>query len=39
VCTDEEWINGVSWGVSESYHPNVAGNRAYADVVLQTIRR
>jgi lysophospholipase L1-like esterase len=25
VCDDPEWINGLSWPVDESYHPNRAG--------------
>lgn len=25
VCDDVEWINGLSWPVVESYHPNRAG--------------
>ncbi len=39
VCGGEEWLNGLANPYTESYHPNVQGNRAYADVVLQTIRR
>jgi hypothetical protein len=26
VCDDVEWINGLSWPISESYHPNKAGH-------------
>lgn len=26
VCDDVEWLNGVSWPVVESYHPNAAGH-------------
>jgi lysophospholipase L1-like esterase len=25
VCDDPEWINGLSWPIDESYHPNRAG--------------
>lgn len=25
VCSDDEWVNGVSYPVLESYHPNKAG--------------
>lgn len=32
VCDDEEWINGLSVPIVESFHPNVAGNVAYADL-------
>lgn len=27
VCDDAEWINGLSYPISESFHPNVAGHR------------
>jgi lysophospholipase L1-like esterase len=33
VCGSPEWINGLSNPVSESYHPNVTGQSAYADLV------
>ncbi|WP_350276103.1 SGNH/GDSL hydrolase family protein [Kribbella sp. HUAS MG21] len=33
VCGSPEWINGLSNPVSESYHPNVTGQVAYADLV------
>jgi len=33
VCDDEEWVNGLSDPVSESFHPNPVGQRAYADLV------
>jgi lysophospholipase L1-like esterase len=33
VCDDPEWINGLSWPIDESYHPNRAGNVAYANLV------
>jgi lysophospholipase L1-like esterase len=33
VCGSPEWINGLSNPVSESYHPNVSGQAAYADLV------
>ncbi|MGO0576139.1 SGNH/GDSL hydrolase family protein [Ornithinimicrobium panacihumi] len=32
VCDSPEWINGLSWPINESYHPNRAGNVGYADV-------
>lgn len=32
VCDDEEWVNGLTVPVVESFHPNVAGNVAYADL-------
>ncbi|SDE42556.1 SGNH/GDSL hydrolase family protein [Glycomyces harbinensis] len=27
VCDDTEWVNGLSYPISESYHPNAAGQR------------
>jgi len=33
VCGSPEWINGLSNPVSESYHPNVNGHAAYANLV------
>ncbi|HEX4213645.1 MAG TPA: SGNH/GDSL hydrolase family protein [Candidatus Dormibacteraeota bacterium] len=33
VCSSDEWINGLSDPVSESYHPNIAGQQAYATLV------
>lgn len=32
VCDSPEWVNGLSWPIQESYHPNRAGNVGYADV-------
>ncbi len=26
VCSNEEWINGLSWPISESFHPNRSGH-------------
>ena len=26
VCSSEEWINGLSWPISESFHPNRRGH-------------
>ncbi len=31
VCDDVEWVNGLSWPIVESFHPNRAGNIGYAD--------
>lgn len=34
VCSSSEWINGLSWPVEESYHPNRDGHRfGYAPLV------
>ncbi|WP_218126600.1 SGNH/GDSL hydrolase family protein [Glycomyces sambucus] len=27
VCDDTEWVNGISYPIAESYHPNTAGQR------------
>jgi hypothetical protein len=27
VCSSSEWVNGLSWPVGESYHPNTSGHR------------
>lgn len=35
VCDREEWVNGVSWPLEESYHPNATGSAAYAELVLE----
>jgi lysophospholipase L1-like esterase len=32
VCDDVEWVNGLSYPLRESFHPNRAGNEAYANV-------
>lgn len=32
VCDDIEWINGLSWPIVESFHPNRDGNIGYADL-------
>jgi lysophospholipase L1-like esterase len=33
VCAEAEWVNGLSLPLSESYHPNRVGQRAYAALV------
>ena len=33
VCSSTEWINGLSNPISESYHPNVAGQTGYTNLV------
>jgi lysophospholipase L1-like esterase len=37
VCGNPEWINGLSNPVTESYHPNVTGQAAYANLVQPTL--
>lgn len=38
VCDDVEWINGASYPLSESYHPNRAGHTGYANLVEPKLR-
>jgi lysophospholipase L1-like esterase len=38
VCDDVEWINGTSWPLGESYHPNRAGHVGYAGIVETALR-
>jgi lysophospholipase L1-like esterase len=33
VCDDEEWLNGLSNPIGESYHPNALGHDAYTTEV------
>lgn len=33
ICDDQEWLNGASWPLEESFHPNEAGHAAYARLV------
>ena len=37
VCDDPEWINGLSWPIVESYHPNREGNVGYADALAPAL--
>jgi hypothetical protein len=38
VCSSSEWINGLSWPVMESYHPNVNGqNSGYRPLVAAAL--
>ncbi len=37
VCDDVEYINGASWPLINSFHPNVAGQTAYARVVAPAL--
>lgn len=38
VCDDAEWINGTSWPIGESYHPNRSGQAGYAGIVEAALR-
>jgi lysophospholipase L1-like esterase len=38
VCDSPEWLNGLSWPVGESFHPNKLGHsNGYAPLVLEAI--
>ena len=37
ICSSSEWLNGLSNPVSESYHPNVAGQQEYTTLVEQQL--
>ncbi len=38
VCDGSEWINGTSWPLGESYHPNKSGQLGYAGFVEAALR-
>lgn len=38
VCDSVEWINGTSWPLGESYHPNQAGHVGYANLIEPALR-
>jgi lysophospholipase L1-like esterase len=33
ICSSSEWLNGLSWPVSESFHPNVSGQADFASLI------
>ena len=33
VCASEEWLNGQSWPLEESYHPHVKGQSDFTSEV------
>lgn len=33
ICDDEEWLNGASWPLEGSFHPNASGHAEYAGLV------
>lgn len=37
VCNDPEWVNGLSYPIVESYHPNRLGNGGYAAAVAPAL--
>jgi lysophospholipase L1-like esterase len=39
VCDDAEWLNGLTYPISDSFHPNPAGQRdGYAPLVYAALR-
>ncbi|MEV6524788.1 SGNH/GDSL hydrolase family protein [Longispora sp. NPDC051575] len=38
VCSNSEWLNGLSNPISESYHPNRNGHVGYANIVEPALR-
>lgn len=38
VCDGAEWINGTSWPIGESYHPNKNGQIGYAGIIETALR-
>lgn len=37
VCASEEWLNGQSWPLEQSYHPNVKGQKEFTTEVEAVI--
>ena len=37
ICDGQEWLNGVSWPLEQSYHPNADGHAAYARLVASEL--
>jgi hypothetical protein len=37
ICDDVPWINGLTFPIDESFHPNVLGQQGYADVVAKRL--
>jgi lysophospholipase L1-like esterase len=33
VCSSSEWLNGQSWPLTESYHPNISGQKDFTTLV------
>jgi lysophospholipase L1-like esterase len=38
ICDSPEWVNGLSSPITESYHPNRAGQHRYARLVTRRLR-
>ncbi|KGN37826.1 SGNH/GDSL hydrolase family protein [Knoellia subterranea] len=39
ICDAQEWLNGASWPLEVSFHPNGMGHAAYARLVLDAFGR
>lgn len=37
ICDADPWLNNLTYPVNESFHPNVSGQTAYADLVLAAV--
>ncbi len=37
ICAAHEWVNGLSWPLEESYHPNRRGQRSFAALVYRNL--
>ena len=37
VCDSQAWVNNLTFPVDESFHPNRAGNRAYAAAITPAL--
>jgi lysophospholipase L1-like esterase len=33
VCSSSEWLNGLSWPITDSFHPNVSGQAEFASLI------
>jgi lysophospholipase L1-like esterase len=33
ICSSSEWLNGLSWPTSESFHPNISGQGEFTSLV------
>jgi hypothetical protein len=38
ICDEDEWLNGLSSPIVESFHPNVLGHRTYARLLVRAFR-
>jgi lysophospholipase L1-like esterase len=33
ICSAVEWLNGLSWPLSDSFHPNISGQAQLARLI------